>query len=145
MAESTWFDRELPILERIYELEEEGHTRIRPPDLREAVDLDDQKLGRTIVLLIENGYVEGNAQKSFNGPVDAFIFGLTGEGRRAVKAWPSGGADDAFLAALDRVIDQTSDEVQRGRLSRIRDSAGEVAKDVMAQVIVLTGQGMIGG
>ena len=53
--------------------------------------------------------------------------------------WPTDAAA-AFLADLDRRIDAATDEQERSKLQRWRDAAGDVAKQVVAEVIVAAGR-----
>jgi hypothetical protein len=121
-AESTWNDRENPILEAVFEAEEAGAEMFTTAEAAEAAGLDYEVARRTVRALHEDGFVSGQ-----QGPLSekqGFLMDLrlTGKGRRRIGQWPPGPAE-ALIAALDRQIaaarTQTSSRSSSGSVAQL--------------------------
>lgn len=144
MAESTWYERELPLLEAVRAAEESGD------DLEVAAraalpDLDHARYLRTAGALIDDGYLDGKVLPSASGPVRAIVRGLRPEGRRAVGQWPSP-ADpfDGFLRIIDdRLNDASTDAETKNALQRLRSTVADIGKGTLTGVLAAYLKGII--
>jgi DNA-binding MarR family transcriptional regulator len=138
-AESTWNEREAPILEAIWAAEEVGE-RPGPEQLADLVGLDVTVVARAVTALVDAKYVAGAEDSSL---ADRFAqynaLWLLERGRRAIGQWPPG-PGDAFLVTLNRLIAAETDPEERSRLAKLRDAAADVGKQVLAGAIVAAGQ-----
>jgi hypothetical protein len=136
MAESTWHERELPLLEAVRAAEESGEdieraARAALPDLDQAIYL------RTVQALIDDGKLEGKVLPSAAGPIRALIRGLAPEGRRMVGQWPS--PSDPFeglLRAIDEQLhDSSTDAETRSALQRLRSTVVDIGKGALSGLL----------
>lgn len=140
-----WTSRDLPVLIATVELLDEAAGR--PVDEKKivaATGMDRDDVVRALVNL-ERRHLDVNLNKAMGGQVVlAIVRGVTAAGLEASGTWPTPeDAVDRFLAALDRVIDETpSNTPKAGRLLAIRDGAKSMSRDVLVEVMgaVLTGR-----
>jgi hypothetical protein len=136
---STWNDREIPILEAVWAAEEAG-DRPGPEEIAAATGLQVDVVGRSVAALVKADYLSGADASSLADTFDQFIaLQLLERGRREIGQWPPGPAD-AFVVALDRLIDAEQDPVKRSLLVKLRDAAVDVAKQVLAGAVVAAAQ-----
>jgi hypothetical protein len=104
-------------------------------------DEADPETARVLEELVHSGYLEATMEvDQIQGP--AFCR-LTEKGLRTVAGWPSADAAvESLVAALDEEIEATESETEKGKLRALRDSVGQVGRDVVADVLakVITGQ-----
>lgn len=138
MADSTWEQRDLPILEAIAQLE---GRRPSAADVAEAAGISFELTSQSLVSLLEAGYVAAGVNKGAWQSGQRFIrdLRLLERGKRATGVWPSD-ESQALMAALNRLIAAESDETKRGRLARLRDSLQDISNDVIAGLILAAGE-----
>jgi hypothetical protein len=113
MADSTWEDRELPILEAMFRAMEKGGqvdqaARQAVPELSDAVYVE------TIAALADDRFLEAEVTYSFGDEGFALPTRLLPKGRRPVRQWPSGDPVDQLERVLARLeIAETDPERKR--------------------------------
>lgn len=132
---STWLRREVPLLEALAELEDEGVIG-DSSNIAERSGLPGPDVGYGLRALAEAVppfvVIDGGDQGSIATRVPYFVSVRLGErGRREVGQWPAEGADfESFLELLAERIDDVPDEEEKGRLRRLLDAAQGVSRDV---------------
>ena len=129
----TWAARERPILESLFELEEEGENRVYSGLVAERTGLPEDQVMRGLVALREAGYYRG---ETLNGFTQTVIIRphLTEKGRREIGQWPAD-SYDALLAALTDRIAREEDATERTKLQRLLDAVTSIGRDVAVDVI----------
>jgi hypothetical protein len=129
----------LPVLQAISRLSGPSNDDVEGEDLARELgrDANDMWLYNLLTRDLKDVYVTMILTGGMSPPS---MMRLTIEGRQHVERWPSPGAvsnaqAELLLAALDARIAETTDEDERGRLGRLRDSAGSVGVDVLSGVI----------
>jgi hypothetical protein len=124
---------------------------------RDAVDVDTivaalaeemqaADVRRALELLERDGCLIAKFEMGSDGPI-----AVTPDTKalQLLRGWPTEASDAAIvqglLEALDAAIQNTSDPVEKTRLQRLRDAAGDVAKSVLAGAIVAGGRAAAGG
>lgn len=137
MAERTWDEREQPLLEAVFELEEEGEhpTSITTEALAERSGLDESKtvqavwgLGLADYLVLRDGSTMGG-NRSYYG------ISLMEKGRRSIHQWPPEAGYEAFIELLRMQQAQEDDPEQKRKLGKVIDAASDVGKDVLGSVV----------
>lgn len=98
-----------------------------------TVDVIDPEVTR----LLESGFLRGECRRVM-GPADHWCVlnpVLTEKGARAIGMWPSEDPYEALVALLESRIREETDEDQRSRLRKLRDSLREVGKGVAVGVL----------
>ena len=135
---STWNEREVPILEAVYAIEEQGNGA-QSRGLAEITGLELGVAMRAVAALVESQHLAGSDVPSMADRFPDYInLRLLERGRRAIGQWPPG-PGDAFLVALNRLIAAETDPDERSRLTRLRDAAVDVGKQVLAGAVVAAG------
>lgn len=143
MAESTWENREVRLLEEVRaieaEQEEPGAARRAVPRLKMLADRLDMPMetvsaGMRALATADPPYITG-ADASTWGGFDILDFRLTERGRRAVGQWPSDHAYDAMLQTLTRQIQDEPQPDKRQALEKIRDGVLVVGREVGTGVL----------
>ena len=135
MAERTWDELEQPILEAVAELEDElARVHLRDVVARSGLPAERVKIG--VGRLLPTDLIEGNVLPG-DGDRLNHVAGLRllPRGRQAVGQWPSADPAEAFLELLTQRIATEDDPEDRGRLEKLRDSAGQVGKGVATSVL----------
>lgn len=136
MAERTWEDRELPLLETVFQLEEAGEhpSSITTEALAERSGLDEGRTVQTVwglglgdYLVLKDGSTMGN--RSYYG------ISLMEKGRRSIKQWPPEAGYEAFLDLLRMQQAREDDPEQKRKLGKVIDSVSDVGKNVLGSVI----------
>lgn len=131
MVESTWLTREVPVLEAVAAAEEEG-AEANGEWLSERTGLGGAATSKGVQALLR-------ADPPYVTAIDASTFGSTyfmdvqllERGRRTVGAWTNEeGGLDAFLDLLAERIDAEPDEAEKSRLTKLREAAQGLGKDV---------------
>lgn len=129
-----WATRDLPVLRRVAEkIEVDGEREVRADVLSTELGLDERDVLRSLVALLESGYIEGMQFETDARYVMATD--LTERGRRAVGIWPTGEGVDALVDALQQAAESTDDPEERGALRRAAGAVLGVGRDVMTDVM----------
>jgi hypothetical protein len=135
---ATWETLELPLLQEIRHSELEGTE----PDIEAffaARDIPTPRATRVLDRLRDDGYIAGMYYKP-SGTGVRHLPTMTGTylgppGMRAVGAWPSGDAAEAFVAALEAAIENTREPAARSGLERLLGAFKAVPAGVTTQVV----------
>jgi AcrR family transcriptional regulator len=136
--ESTWAERDLPLLRAIVEFfDDPDHYQLRIPELTRLSGPAEQDVQRALRALADASppYLKTPPPpEELTYPV--IITGMTERARRAVGQWPTA---EVLLDQITRGIAEASDrEGDPQKKRRLRDAAvvvGETARDVVADVI----------
>lgn len=142
MADRTWEQRELPILESVAQIEVEGRMyRTDTGTIADMVGIDRRTTGIALRSLLLAGYIEGASEDDAGGSVGVSAPRLLERGRRAVGQWPQDNAFDDLLALLEARIEEAEPE-RRGKLVKARDGLLTLGRDVGVEVLgaFLTGR-----
>lgn len=136
VAESTWTERELLILEAIRAAEEAGSDFIGAA--RKAVpDLSSSLYARTIDSLAADGFLDADIHWKGDGePYLVIVKRLLPEGRRAIGQWPSNDPGVELERVLAEAIDREPDPERRTRLERLRATVAETGRDAVKAVLI---------
>ncbi len=141
--ESTWENRDLPVLDHIVHIYDETGESPEPSDIAKACALDDEDVQRALrALELNDPPFVTELLVTFGGIVG--IGAPTGHARRAVGAWPTPESlADRIVAALNDAAEAESDPDAKTRLKRAAEAVGGVGKSVLTGVLthVIT-QGM---
>jgi hypothetical protein len=135
---TDWEMEALPVLKAVYEVAKTKTTDwpyVSQREVNEVLgrDASDPTTERAIRDLGRTGYLIGDSgADQIVGPID---FELTEKSLQLVAGWPSPESSaDAFLAALADRIEAAAPE-ERDRLKRLQDSAHDVGRGVLADLI----------
>ncbi len=135
MVQPTWFERDLPVLRAIVELDEElDGSHFRGEAIAEKTGFDEATVHRSLKALANNDPPYAKIQAAtMVGPW--MITNVTGHARREVGQWPSPKASveeqvAAIKAAFEQAEDEAPDEPSK---SKIR-AAAETFKGLPAQI-----------
>lgn len=135
MAEETWSERELVILEAIFEREETGEMFTSVDEIAEATELDLEVARRGAHDLADAGFITGAGPQMLGSGWDLARIRLQERGRRAIGQWPSEDAYDSLVRMLQSRIAEESDPERRGRLQKLLGAVTDVGKDVDGNVL----------
>jgi hypothetical protein len=133
VAEPTWDRLEHPILEAVAELEDQDSS-LGLPTLAQQTGLPLEQIRTGVRRLFDTDLLSGIDASTKEG-FDAIGLRLRPRGRQTVGQWPASDPTEAFLQLLSQSIAAEEDPVERGRLEKLRDSAGQVSKGVAAGVL----------
>lgn len=139
-AGSQWERRDLPLLEKVAELEGDDDSLVASHGvLADALgaDWDEAHVTASLRRLVQADYLAATDISTFAGPYWMSI-GLTERGRRAVGLWPSDDVATALLAVLDERIATADDAEEQARWRKLRDGAATVGQGVLTGVLIET-------
>jgi hypothetical protein len=132
MAEDTWYQLALPVLE--YLSHREPFTFPNVGEMADALGADPNAVVVEIDRLAEAGYIRGGVRKmATGGDPRPWMFHqpeLAERGARAVGMWPAEDPYDALLALVERRISEEADEERRSKLRRLAGSLADLGKSV---------------
>jgi len=140
-----WNDVVLPVLRAVYAAYPNAQPELgvdqRMINAQLGREADDEETSRVLEELVQSGYLDMTMDTDQSqGP--AFCR-LSEKGLRTVAAWPSpDAAVESLVAALDERIETAESEAEKGKLRALRESVGQVSREVVADVLskVITGQ-----
>jgi hypothetical protein len=138
--DSTWENRDLPVLTAIAEELDREHST-DPDTIARATGLDDEQVQRALRALSSEMpplFATGTPR----GGYISIIHGLTGEARRRVGAWPTPeNLAGRIVEALSEAAEQTANPQERTRLGEAGKALANVGQAALAGVIAnaLTG------
>lgn len=137
MAESTWELRELALLEAIAEAERQHNDDLNTEDLEDQTDLstEDVQWGLQALFEAEPPFITGADATTSDG-FDLLAIRLRERGRRVVGQWPTEDAADVLLAMIQERADEESDPIEKTRLEKLREVAGNVGRETLTQLVV---------
>jgi hypothetical protein len=143
-----WESEALPVLKAVYEIAQtkggDNWPYVSQREVNEALGREafDDRTDRAIRYLGDAGYLRGDRESDMiTGNID---FDLTEKSLQRLADWPSPERSaDVFLEALERRI-ETSTPEERGRLKRLHDSASDVGRGVLADLIAGAIRGLSG-
>lgn len=144
--EDTWVSRDLPVLETVVKLVDEGSFAVTVADIADRTGLDTKTVDRALDAL--SGPYVGEYKKLMTGgiPDSWYVTEVTPEARRAVGQWPTAESLAARLAeAFSEAADEETDPERKSRLRQLAGFLAETGKDIVAEVIakvVLHGTGV---
>jgi hypothetical protein len=131
MAERTWETLEQPILEAVAELEDlDSSLGLATIAAHTGLPLERVRIG---VNRLFGSHLTGSEGSTFAG-FNVLALRLLPKGRQVVDQWPSSDPAEVFLQALAQRIAVEDDPEVRSRLERLRDSASQVGKGVLAGI-----------
>jgi hypothetical protein len=143
-VEDTWTSRDLPVLEAVVRLLDEGARHVWVRDIAGATGLEPVDVGRAFRAL-EGPFIDDVVpMPGLVSPNDWAVSSVTAEARYAVGQWPTPESLVERLAdAFNEAADRESDEKRRGRIREIagmltgslREFAVGVAAEVVARKI----------
>lgn len=147
MGEQTWSVRESPILEAIFDLEEEGDesgfSNVMTGNVAERARLELSETRREIRALYEAAFITGHDDSTGSG-WDLMSIRLLERGRRAVGQWPN---DDPYLSLVKMIesqIDHEPEGERRARMKKLLGALTDVGSDVAGSVLSAFMQQMLG-
>ena len=136
--ESTWTDRDLPVLDYIVKsLDNPNVDFVEGTQIAAALNLESAKVVSAFIALESDGYI---ALAKAGSPINWAVQSVSGEARRIVGQWPSPESTiDTLVRALEAEADTAPDPETQGRLRQTAQAlntfAREVAVGVMTNVI----------
>lgn len=132
--DETWLATDLPVLEAVITLLDDGTRTVEPRDVARATALDAMTVDRAMnrldgeYLVLSRERIQGSS-----GILGATA--ATAAARRAVGQWPSGDSlADRVLAELEERLDATTNEDERTRLVKARDALVGMGRDLLVDV-----------
>ena len=139
MATETWTRIAVPLLEHFANHEVEYAARndaIELGPIAEALDLDVDAAEVELHRLFTNGYLDGGYHPEYPAGTSWMIRpALTAKGARAARVWPPDDAADAFLAIIERRLQEAPPE-QRGFWQKIKEGFAGVPGSVTGSLAV---------
>jgi hypothetical protein len=136
--ESTWEQRDLPVLKAIVELTEEGLPHVARADVTERTGLDDDVVRAAYFALYgeQPPFCKFSDLSTLAGSDIDWARDPTGHARRTAGGWPtSESLADRIVAAFDDAARQTHDPEERARLIRAAEAVGGIGKGVVTGVL----------
>ncbi|MDQ3954457.1 MAG: hypothetical protein M3285_02785 [Actinomycetota bacterium] len=135
LVEETWNRLALPILEAVFQLEEDDADGLQTADIAKTAGLELDATRRELRRLYESGLVVGSLLEWTSTPWDMYGIRLSAEARRQIGQWPSESSYEALLDVLQLQIDNATDSDERTRLVRLRAAIGEVGQSVVSTLL----------
>ncbi len=132
--ESTWYEREVPILRAFYDAEEAGAPQLYSGDIASATGLDEGTVLRAVRALTDAGYIAPWKAGQLTGSLIYYFPRLAEKGRREIGQWPAS-SFDAFVAVLQQRISEETEPETKSGLVRLRDALLGIGRDVAVDVL----------
>lgn len=137
-----WFKIDLPILQAVVALADEGVQYIGPDEITARTGLDRDTVGRSLLALAHEEpplFEAPGAHSGWRRQVVA-VHSVTGHARRIAGTWPSADALSATLVeqiikGLADVAKTEGNETKRGKIQSTVMWLGGAGKDVFAEVV----------
>jgi hypothetical protein len=132
--ESTWEQRDLPVLDAIVRYFDEEDSAVIPDvaTFAEITGKDPSQVGRAVRALSPRFIKTG---PGLGGLTEVPIMGVTDEARQVVGQWPTpeAVADRIVIALLD-AAERESDERKRSKLRVAAETLGSFGRDLLINV-----------
>lgn len=134
--EDTWLSRDLPVLDAIVRLLDEGAFRVDVAQIAVETGFDTVTVDRSLTAL-EGPFVAHYQRYASGGVPDTWnVSDVTAEARRAVGQWPTPESLAERLAgAFAEAADAEQDPERKSRLRQVAGFLGETGKEVAAEVL----------
>lgn len=137
MPNSTWEDRDLPVLCAIVEMADAGAWHIEPEEIAQRIGFDENLVNVALWALAAETppHFEYEDVSTFGGRAMAGIRNPTGHARRTVKTWPTPeDLADRLTRALAQAADDEPDAEKRSKLRAAASWFGNAGRDVLVDV-----------
>jgi hypothetical protein len=130
--ESTWEQRDLPVLDAIVRYYDEDDSAVIPDvgTFAEITGMDPGQVARAVRALSPR-FIK--TQATLGGLMEVGIMGVTDEARQAVGQWPSPAV--WVVQALREAAEREPDPEKKGRLRAMAEGLGGFARDVAVGVL----------
>jgi hypothetical protein len=134
--EDTWVSRDLPVLDAVVRLLDDGAYTVAVIDIAGETGLDPNTVDRALDAL-HGPYVTEYKKLMTGGIPDTwYVTEVTAEARRVVGQWPTAESLAARLAeAFSQAADEEKDPERKSRLRQLAGFLGETGKDLAAEII----------
>jgi hypothetical protein len=134
--DDTWVSRDLPVLDAVVRLLDEGAWEVTVADLAAETGLDPKAVDRALEAL-QGPYVVEYERLATGGIPDLWsVTEVTAAARRVVGQWPTAESLAARLAeAFSEAADEEKDPERKSRLRQLASFLGETGKDLAAEVM----------
>ena len=134
--EDTWVSRDLPVLDALVRLLDEGNFAVRVADIAGETGLDPKTVDRALDALHGPYVVEYKKHMSGGIPDTWYVTEVTEAARRAVGQWPTAESlAENLAAAFSEAADEEADPERKSRLRQIASFLADTGKDVAAEVL----------
>lgn len=134
--EDTWASRDLPVLDAVVRLLEEGYYAVTVADIAEQTGLEAKAVDRALEALNPT-YVTDYKKLMTGGIPDSwYVEGVTAAARQVVGQWPTAESmAERLAAAFSEAADVERDPERKNRLRQLASFLGETGKDLAAEII----------
>jgi len=134
--EDTWVSRDLPVLDAVVRLLDEGSFAVTVADIAGQTGLDTKTVDRALDAL-DGPYVAKYQKMMTGGIADSwYVTAVTAAARRVVGQWPTAESmAERLAAAFSEAADEEKDPERKSRLRQIARFFGETGKDLAAEII----------
>jgi len=137
LVESTWENRDLPVLRAVVTVYDETTRPVSVAELSAATGLEAVAVGRALIALSDEDppfFVPVDGSTLAGRQIDA-ASQPTGYARRTVGAWPTPEAlTDRIVAVLNQAAEDETDEANKSKLKTAAIVVGGVARDLVIGV-----------
>jgi hypothetical protein len=134
--EDTWVSRDLPVLDAVVRLLDEGHHAVTVADAAGQTGLDTKDVDRALEALKGQYLTEYRKLATGGVPDSWYVTGVTPAARQAVGQWPTAeSVTQRLAAAFAEAADAEQDPERKSRLRQIARFLGETGKDLAAEII----------
>jgi hypothetical protein len=138
MAKDTWTDRDLPVLNAIVEMTEQGADSVEPADISGFIGMPEDQVQRALQALADEHppFFEASEATAAEGRIVLLVANPTGYARRTVGAWPTAETlADRLVQALATAADNEPDEEKRSKAKQTALFLGSAGKDLLVNVL----------
>lgn len=134
--EDTWVSRDLPVLDVVVRLLDNGAWQVTVADIAGETGLDPKAVDRALEAL-HGPYVAEYQRLATGGIPDLWsVTEVTSAARRVVGQWPTAESLAARLAeAFSEAADKEMDPERKSRLRQLANFLGETGKDLAAEIM----------
>ena len=143
---STWFDRDLPVLETVVTIFEEkgGQGVVTVRQIAERTGMDPQQVFSAL-LAMQDVYVNLQLAIAIKDPNLQRVTGVTPGARIATGQWPSPESfADRLVKALETASEEAADGSEKTMLRRAYEALSGMGRDVLVSVVSAAASGALG-
>ena len=146
VVKSTWFDRELPVLEATIELFEAKQNlgMVSVAEIAEHSGIDPNEVFSSL-LAMRGEYVELRLVMAGGDPNPQAVVDVSSDARREVGQWPTPELlADRLAEAIRTAADTEQDTERKTKLRALAEAAGVVGRDLLVNVVTAATIGSLG-